>query len=70
VRIPDLIPHGLYRIEIDAVWQPPQGLGKALSGLQAAGVLRLHGSTLAQAGLALPLLSPGMGLLVRLNLES
>jgi alpha-galactosidase len=70
VRIPDLIPHGLYRIEIDAVWQAPQGLGKALSGLQAAGVLRLHGSTLAQAGLALPLLSPGMGLLIRLNLES
>lgn len=65
LRVPGLSPEGLYTVRLHPLWAADSRHGKRAAGpwLSEEGV-RLHGSALQSAGLALPILHPGTGILL------
>jgi alpha-galactosidase len=63
LRVPGLAPGDLFDVALHPLWLPnPQG-SKTAAPLQGGGALQLSGRMLAAAGLVLPLLRPGTGVL-------
>ena len=68
LRLPGLNPHALYAVSLHPLWPPPMRGGKTLTALERISVpLVLPGLALGAAGLALPALQPGSGLLLQLR---
>lgn len=66
LRVPHLEEGARYRVTLHPLWPADARAGKAPTPLGGGAALVLSGGLLMRAGLALPLLAPGEGLLLRL----
>lgn len=65
--VPQLEERALYRIDLHPLWPADAALGKTRTALGSGAACVLSGQLLMTAGLALPLLAPGEGVLLRLG---
>ena len=67
LRVPGLAPQALFDVALHPLWPANAQTSKTASPLQDGGHLQLSGRMLGAAGLALPLLRPGSGVLIVLR---
>jgi len=68
LRVPGLVAAGHYRVSPHPLWAPDPRHGKCAAGpFLPGGVVTLAGQTLHRAGVALPILHPGTGILLVLD---
>lgn len=66
VRLPGLLPDVLYQIELDGVVPPPAGAYLGPAGVET-GPVRLHGRVVGEVGIAMPIVLPESGRLIRVT---
>ncbi len=67
LRVSGLLPDAIYELQMAPECLPSADAGKARSAFHAGRAIQLPGSALAASGIALPLMPPASGLLIRIE---